>query len=142
MAVIYIAGKYTSKERLREQRARLVAEGRDVQATWLDETLAESFDNSSMPPPFYGNVATEPQMVANARMDFEEARNAEIFILDTLDESPTGGREVEFGISLTRGNRCLRILIGPKRNIFHHLVDLHYDDWDDFWRHSPEEVSA
>ena len=127
--MIYVAGKYISKERLRLWRQLLRDMDYNVSSSWLDETLTESFDDSSMPPPYYQNVATEPQMLANAKMDMDEVLAADTIVLDTLDPSETGGREVELGLALGKGADF--VLVGPKRNIFHHLAGLQFDTWDD-----------
>ena len=76
--------------------------------------------------------------LAGARRDIAEVAVANLFVLDTLDETPTGGREVEFGLYL----RPLivgavapvvrpAILIGPVRNVFHELAEWRCRDWSD-----------
>jgi hypothetical protein len=57
---------------------------------------------------------------------------ADIFILDTTDESMTGGREVEFGMALMDMEFPRRIIrVGPVRNVFHSVVRETYDSWDE-----------
>ena len=120
---IYIAGKYPAQARLRAIRDRFRRLGYIVTSSWLDEKATDE-------------NASEELMYANALRDLQEVRRCEVFILDTLDESVTGGREVELGeaLSLTKD----LILVGPKRNIFHYLFDTSacFPNWDLFWRNS------
>ena len=115
MIVIYIAGKYTAKARLKEHRAQVQASGFDVSSSWLDTNFPEVID--------------EDRMANEAVRDCQEVEDAGVFILDTIDESMTGGREVELGIALTVGASILHV--GPKRNVFHYLPMVqHFEDWD------------
>ena len=132
---IYLAGKYTSQERLRGARADLQALGYNVVASWLDETATDA------------NASAET-MLANARRDIEEVKAADTLILDTLDESATGGREVELGVALaTDMPVALPLhhitttisLVGPKRNIFHRCAHFQYADWDECLAAAAEE---
>ena len=116
---IYVAGKYTSKDRLAVIRQRLRQMGLVVTSSWLDEIYESDHD---------GRV-TDDIRKENAMRDFVEVRLADTFLLDTFDESATGGREVELGMALTRGITCFRV--GPYRNVFHTLVDNSFDSWDE-----------
>jgi hypothetical protein len=142
-SIIYIAGKYSSQERLRAVRTQLQEMGYTVLSSWLDETATESFGGSSMPAQ---SDATDAKMLENAKRDLEEVRQCNVICLDTLDISDTGGREVELGFSLyplldypvvgpdgreAYPSATTFNLIGPKRNIFHHLVHFHYANWDE-----------
>lgn len=111
----YLAAKYTSKERIREMRKLVEAKGHTVTSQWLDHDLPET---------------------VNDTIRFEQANNdlaniwkADCFILDTLDESNTGGREVEWGCAITLGLKV--ILVGPTRNVFHLLADEHFESWEE-----------
>lgn len=150
---IYLAGKYDmSKERLRAVRETLRSMGFVVTSSWLDETATESFGGSSMPE---SSDASDAKMRANAIRDMREVLDADVFLLDTLDESASGGREVELGLAMATflGDLSLRLdgddlelldhehggdyckttlqIVGPKRNIFHHLAHFHYENWDE-----------
>jgi hypothetical protein len=112
---IYIAGKFESQARLRTERDRIHAEtAHKVAASWLDEPAAP--------------VLTEDQCRAIAFKDYEEVKRAHLLILDTFDENLRGGREVEWGIALGRGF-IARWLVGPVRNIFHHMHQRHFTTW-------------
>lgn len=113
---IYIAGKYEARARLIEWRGRLIGLGHEVTSTWLDETIKRE-------------ESTPAYDVAAAQRDIEAIQGSDLFILDTLDLSVTGGREVEYGIAYLRG--CDLWVVGPRRNIFHQLADKHFIDWPD-----------
>lgn len=75
-------------------------------------------------------VADE-QALGYAECDVDEVLSSEVLILDTIDESTTGGREVEFGMAGAWGKHC--IIVGPYRNVFHRLAHEHYESWDDYF---------
>lgn len=115
----YLAGKYTAKERLREMRDMVAARIPETSgARWLDHNLVEA-------------EVDEQGLIEEAVKDIMDVKNSRVFLLDTFDESNTGGREVEFGIALANPN-TITYVIGPERNIFHKLADWHFDDWLDF----------
>ena len=114
---IYIAGKYTARARLKQYKDYLSGRGHTVLSTWLDQHEGD-----------YGTV-TDEQMHQMAMRDAVEVTDANVFILDTLDESATGGREVELGMAIAQSNKYI-YLVGPVRNIFHTLVS-HFDTWED-----------
>ena len=60
-----------------------------------------------------------------------ELSEADFLILDTLDETRTGGREVEFGHALAWGIPVIRV--GPARNLFHHRARRVYNAWPSPW---------
>jgi len=114
----YIAGKFSSRHRLRLMRDRVRALGYEVACTWMDH------EDDDYPVP-------RDRAVKEAHRDLNEIVAAQVFVLDTLDESATGGREVEFGVFLSRINEdaAHTILIGPVRNVFHELSDHRCRDW-------------
>lgn len=113
----YIAGKYTAQDRLRIERDRLRALGHYVSSNWMDQ-----------PEKTY--AVTPERAISEAYRDIEEIRDADTLIIDTLDESNTGGREVELGCALAWGHKIVRI--GPERNIFHSLAPATFPDWESF----------
>lgn len=114
---VYVAGKFTARERLRPVKAALLARGIPVTSTWI-EADADS-------QPFEERALTE------ARRDLAEVRMATLMIIDTLDESNTGGREVELGGMLILGKEVWRV--GPPRNIFHYMIRNTYTTWDELF---------
>jgi len=127
---VYIAGFFDTRVRLRPYRDALNAMGDyRVLSTWLDETK----DNNET-----YTVKGEGKLLLRSRQDdltffairdVAEVKQSDVFILDTIDETPRGGREVEFGIALTR--HIPRYRVGPARNVFHYLVTAHFDTWEE-----------
>ncbi len=64
---------------------------------------------------------------AAATRDCGELFDCHLFIIDTLDDSNTGGREVEYGLAVGAGKEVWRV--GPVRNIFH-LSARAFSSWD------------
>lgn len=111
---LYIAGKFTSQERLRLVRDEAQALGFVVTSTWLDETATD----------YSASIAYK---IECAERDLLKVLRSEVLLVDTFDVSDTGGREVEFGSVL--GISGYRIaIVGPPRNIFHYLVP-GFGDW-------------
>lgn len=116
--MIYVAGKFTAQARLRGEAQELRRMGFTVSSTWLDETATD-----------YN--ATDEYKLECAQRDVDEVLECNTFILDTLDVSDTGGREVELGIAL-RGDADMFLLVGPRRNVFHFLPEIRqFDTWDE-----------
>ena len=110
---IYLATKYLAKERLLAPRDQITKLGHNVVSRWLDEAA---------------DADTHHEMYQAAIRDLEDIRKADLLILDTFDEDYRAGREVEFGMALGLNREVW--LVGPRRNIFHHLVP-HFDSWPD-----------
>ena len=116
MRRVYLAGRVTAINRLREIRSELRPLGFDVVSTWLD--VAQQY----------------PAALAQAgesQRDLQEIREASLFMLDTLDESPTGGREFEAGYAHALGIPIWRI--GPARHIFHDQAIVVFNSWETFF---------
>lgn len=123
----YIAGFFDTRDRLIPWRDELRKRGYQVLSSWLDE------GNVS-----YAGVDDEYRRRCAVR-DLREVRLCEVFVLDTIDETPRGGREVEFGIALARG--ITTYVVGPRRNVFHYLADRQFNSWEDFLAFLNERVS-
>lgn len=123
--MIYLSAKVTAQARLRLVCTRLRTLGYECESSWLDEVDAE--------------YPVEPVRArAKALRDFAEIERADVFLLDTLDESTTGGREVELGYALREdvdlgGPGALFWRVGPVRNVFHELADEVFATWEDVW---------
>lgn len=59
--------------------------------------------------------------------DAGEIVTADLLIIDTQEESCSGGREVEYGMALALGKPVW--VVGPHRNIFHSVCRRQFDDW-------------
>lgn len=113
---IYIAGMYDACHRLVVHRDRMRALGLDVSSNWMDTINA---------------AGNHTERIREATRDMREVQEASIFILDTLDQSVSGGRESELGFALAALNQTY--LIGPERQIFHSLIDLQWESWEEFF---------
>lgn len=118
MSKYYIAGKYTAKERLREQRDEMVRRGHFITSGWLDHDKVEA-------------EVSEEELLEEANKDLQDVLSSDVLIIDTFDESVTGGREVEMGFAF--GYYIPVVVIGPIRNIFHHRAHEHYTSWEEFY---------
>lgn len=114
----YVAGRFTGQARIKVEAQRLRDLGWKINASWLD-----SVEND------VGYSVEDGQRYANR--DLDEILSADILVLDTLDESTTGGREVEFGYAYACDKGL--VVVGPHRNVFHYLEPVfHFDSWDEF----------
>jgi hypothetical protein len=114
--VIYLAGKTSDRFRLRRVKRALDAVGYNVCASWL----AKAMD--------YADARCTPEhMRAEAPRDLHEVRECDIFVIDTLSETVTGGRESELGMAIAFGKRLWRV--GPARQVFHHDVHESWTSW-------------
>lgn len=115
---IYIASFFDTRERLRPHRDALWKMGHEVVSSWLDEVAKPAHMSKDE---FWRKLAFK---------DLAEVRAADMLIIDTLDVSPRGGREVEFGFALGAFAGKTTVLVGPVRNVFHELADYKFEDWD------------
>ena len=102
---IYLAAKFHARERMLVLAEALTSRGHTVVSSWLHEDSSES-------------------AAQHASQDLEDIAKADLFILDTKDESTTGGRDVEFGFATAL--EIPRWIVGPIRNIFHENADRHF----------------
>ncbi len=110
---LYIAGKFSSRYRLRPIKFKLKQLGFDVLSDWidnnpLDETLGGDYDSIGNYPEASHDIADRDRLQVIA---------CDLYIIDTLDVSQTGGRECELGMALMAGKQIYRV--GPIRNVFH-----------------------
>lgn len=124
LPIIYIAGKFSSRQRLRPWRWKLLADGYPVLSRWMVDDADPSSENDSL-----GDNLEQCQSMAGR--DQGELLNAQLFIIDTLDISQTGGREVELGYAMGLG--IVTVRVGPIRNVFHTVVDQAFSTWEDLY---------
>lgn len=111
---IYIASKFSSRYRMRPIKFQLQQLGFNVLSDWidnnpLDETIGGNYDS-------IGNHPLASHEIA--QRDIEQVTECHIFIIDTQDISPTGGRECELGMALALAKPYI-YRVGPIRNVFH-----------------------
>ncbi len=115
---VYLAAKFESKDRMRLIKKSLEELGYPVISRWLDEEAT-----------CYPETITSSYR-ANSVRDLEDIKKAKCLILDTTVEDINGGREVEWGFAMSR-MECLRLLVGPHRNVFHTLAHHSFADWNE-----------
>lgn len=112
---IYLAGRYSTRDTLKNHATVLKAEGFEVTSRWLNEkhhpqiTLAE---------------CSVDFLRRTAKKDLEDIQRADLTVVFTVDpETPTkrGGRHVETGYALAVGGNKSLVVCGPRENIFHFL---------------------
>ena len=122
--IIYIAGKFTARKRLLEASQNFdLRQFGHIRASWL---VNEEDDDP-----------TSSQKLVYAVRDQEEVMTADLLILDTLDVSETGGREVEWGMAIAQ--MAKRWLVGPARNVFHELANKKFTNWEEVHEHVRNE---
>ncbi len=121
---IYLAGRFSAKDRLCLVRGELQALGHEVTSTWLDEDSALSFDK-----------LTPTQRKKFATRDLFDVRRSQLLILDLLLPPSKGGCEVEFGFALSEPRYRMTYTVGQPRNIFHYLAAQNLTNWEEcIWR--------
>ena len=115
---LYIAGFFDTRERLYPIRDRLKAMGHVVTSRWLGEDLTADYQ-----------IKSEEYWIECAKRDKEDILRADVILIDTLDVTPRGGREVEYGIAMMTGKLCY--VVGPLRNVFHRLAHRHFHTWEE-----------
>jgi len=112
---VYIASFFDTRDRLLPIVAQLEAGGHyKVTARWLLE------------PPGQTGLEYWP---GHAQRDIEDIGRSQLVIIDTIDVTPRGGREVELGLAMASGKQA--ILVGPVRNVFHSLINTRFTNWDE-----------
>ncbi len=122
---LYIASKFHSRYRLRLIKKQLQSLGFIVLSKWMDPDV--NVDISSDSDSLGANLQAS---VEEAERDSSEIASTDIFIIDTQDESSTGGREVELGMVMATGRALGVYRIGPIRNVFHAMIPAH-NSWED-----------
>lgn len=105
---------------MRQMRDRLAECGIETRSGWLDENAGQEF-----------SMLRGEQMREYSHRDLGEIMSVDTIIIDTIEASPSGGREVELGAAIALGKRVIRI--GPPRNIFHAVAHDVYSNWEMFF---------
>lgn len=112
---IYIAGTFADQHTLRLIAHEIWKLGHEVTGTWLNETSKLELLSSAE---FKRKLAVK---------DIAEVYRADVVILDNRQSS--GGKNVEWGISVGQFQHKMLWLVGEPSNIFHHLADRQFEDW-------------
>lgn len=121
---VYIAALFEARGRLLPYAQELVRRGYKVTSRWLHENEVEEEGHD--------DDARKALHAEIAWRDCEDVSDADLLILDTLNEDVRGGREVEWGLALAR--RMPRYIVGPRRNVFHALATRIFTDWGEALR--------
>jgi len=127
---IYIAASFHGAARIFEEAEVLADLGHIITGVWFQsfDPLEKMWDGN-----FGGRIAE-----VMALRDFSGIDRAKIVIIDTLEESSSGGRNVELGYALAKDKRI--ILIGEPTTIFFSLIRESYETWDQF--HAESDIGA
>lgn len=118
----YIAAKFCARHRIKPLNARLEELGFENTCPWFLFDVDDSADLDSL-----GGYSKE-EHAEQAIRDIDAVRPADVFIIDTFDETNTGGREVELGAAIILNKRIE--MVGPIRNIFHMHPNVRmWKDW-------------
>lgn len=121
---VYLAGRYSKRDELRQYAERLRHRGVEVTSSWLEETLPLDVNHYSL---------TTTENVGLAQTDLRDIDRAHLVIFfaeDAEKQPPRGGRHVEFGYALAQHKPIY--VIGKEENVFHYLpAVLHWDSFDD-----------
>lgn len=116
---IYLASNWGSKERIKEiKRVIELMPGHTVCSGWLEEDNGQNFES-----------LTDAQRQEYSYRDLGEIVSADLLIIDTMEPSPSGGREIEMGFAMGRGTAVWTV--GPDRNIFHSVASLKFSSWNE-----------
>ena len=121
LPTIYIAAKFSSRKRLRPWRQKLLDVGYRVTSRWMVDDPDPSSEDDSL-----GDNLEHCQEMAER--DQGDVSLADLFIIDTIDASQTGGREVELGYAMNMG--IVTIRVGAIRNVFHAITDEAFLNWE------------
>lgn len=126
---VYLASYFDTRSRLLPIRDALTRSGLVITSRWLDEphqatgaaTLNEAVAAST--------TFKHSDLMEYAERDYNDIYDSDVLVLDTLDITPRGGREVEFGLALAWYKPCY--VVGPERNVFHKMAFGRWDTWDE-----------
>jgi hypothetical protein len=127
---IYLAADYGRKHEMRGCRDVLEAVGHKVVSRWIDNE--DSVESAGIGGKAITDTNREVYAVY-ARVDAEDIRSADLFVLFTTGKLSRGGRHAELGIALER--RMNIAVVGPLENVFQCSDGIvHYPTWFDFVR--------
>jgi nucleoside 2-deoxyribosyltransferase len=122
---VYLAGRYSRKNELRECAAELEACDYPITSSWLKEHYDPNVQLKEITDEDNRKIAEQDVF------DIERAEAMVFFAEDQDAQPPRGGRHVELGYALALGLKLF--VIGAKENIFHFLPCVKvYPTWRDF----------
>jgi hypothetical protein len=150
---IYLATRYSMREKMKDYRAILEHHDHTVTSRWIDyeDQNPDQFDLSGVEADTSSHAAPDVRAFV-AQMDFEDIFASEVFMIFTSWPSSRGGMWSEFGVALAHRHwqkelvqiasnfdhvmamEPIRIMVvGPRVNVFqnHPEVEVFNDDRDD-----------
>lgn len=122
---VYLAGRYSRKNELRECAAELEACDYLVTSSWLKEHYDPNVQLKELTDEDNRKIAEQDVV------DIDRAEALVFFAEDQNAQPPRGGRHAEYGYALAKGLQLF--VIGAKENIFHFLPNVKvYQTWRDF----------
>lgn len=121
---IYVASYFNTRDRITPYVRLLAAQGHTITSSWLDEVPRGDIKKTET------SLFTQHELLHFAVRDVLELKGSESIILDVVDVTPRGGREVEWG-SFVFGPVSYGFLIGPPRNVFHELATAKFKTWEE-----------
>lgn len=119
---IYLAASYKRRDEIREYAEKLKLLGHEITSRWLRELSPPKIELTDVSARF---------LREHAQHDMEDIESAGMLVLFTKNIKERGGMYVEMGYAL--GLERTIILIGPKRNIFHWLLQVkQFDTFGEF----------
>ena len=118
---VYVSGTFTSQARLRPMADALRQQGHEITSTWLYEAARPAHLNDA------------EWNLALADKDIAEVCAADCIILDIDNESTTGGRYVEWGLTCYPGSLRRRYVVGGKgkAGVFLSKAHRRFEEWTD-----------
>ena len=130
---IYLAARYSRRDEMKALATHLRLAGFFITSRWLYEDKPLNTHLGDDSPAFYRETA---------QIDLDDVDKSDALVFFAEDPkvgTPRGGRHVEFGYALAKGERC--IVIGGEENIFHYLPNvMHFPTVSAFLEH--DEVPA
>ena len=115
---IYVAGSFIDQVDLRLKAEAIWQAGHVVTGTWLQEVSKS---------PHTTELEHKRKI---AIKDLVEVREADLIVLDNRQSS--GGKNVEWGISIAHFQNKVLVLVGQPSNVFHYLADYTFPTWEEF----------
>ena len=120
---IYVASFFNTRDRILPYVAQLREMRHVITSSWLSEAPRGDITKTET------KLYTPAELQGFAVADVLELHNSDVIILDTVDVTPRGGREVEWG-AFVFGKVRFGYIVGPKRNVFHELATGYFDCWE------------
>lgn len=112
---IYLAAPYSRKKTMKQWASLLESNGLRVVSEWVKRD--DPPDAESALSPYSRNERAREWAVG----DLNDILRADTLLLDATQDSTRGGKDVEFGIAYALHTIKRTWIIGPRRNVFHHL---------------------